>query len=491
MPAGGGFAFGPYQLDTRANRLFRGDDPVELSPRQVALLRALLTADGKVVTKDRLIEIVWEGVAVGDSSLAKLAGELRQRLSPDDTDRYIRTVARLGYQFVAPVSPIQPARAKVDLLDLLAPDRAWSDGLAALESLERHQLAQARAILEQLVAANPDEAKFRVGLAFACALQFEGTRADSTPDRDALALAMEQAREACQLNHDLPAAWAALGLVLLRAGDRANGVAALYRAVRLGGTNWLCYFWLAEATWGEERLSAARQVLAQNPGFPMACWLAASPWVARGVLDHAERELDGGLSAMDVHAQAPGRFQTVAFYYLKGLLAYRRGAVDESLSWFDRELALEDFGHVYARECSANTLAAKGSVFLITGDTTAAHTAFAASLQRIPDQPVAHAGMAILDASGDAMRLRQAARHLLADRCPANMPVTVDIAVARAILLVAAGDHAAGDALVAAALDVAPPGNAGWLVPLLPLLRVQEHRDAWTGVLGTLARRAR
>ena len=60
-----------------------------------------------------------------------------------------------------------------------------------------------------------------------------------------------------------------------------------------------------------------------------------------------------------------------------------------------------------------------------------------------------------------------------------------------AALLVHADDVRGAAAMVHAALEAAPPGNTGWLMPIDPLLRVRENRDDWAPVLELLHMRAR
>jgi hypothetical protein len=75
-------------------------------------------------------------------------------------------------------------------------------------------------------------------------------------------------------------------------------------------------------------------------------------------------------------------------------------------------------------------------------------------------------------------------------RAGAETAATVDAAAARAISMTDAGDAAGTARLVAAALAAAPAGNAGWLLPIEPLLGVQRHRAAWTPALAILCTRA-
>jgi DNA-binding winged helix-turn-helix (wHTH) protein/cytochrome c-type biogenesis protein CcmH/NrfG len=481
MPADGDFVFGPYQLDTRLKQLVRDGAPVDLSPRQFDILHALVSRAGDILSKDALIIVGWRDVAVSDSSVEKIVFHLRQRLDADHPDRYIATVARRGYRFAAPVTRVDRRRADEDLAALLAPHRAWTEGRAALETLERDRIADARSTFERLIAHHSGQAVFHVGLANACAMQFEATRTDARPDTEALRHAAVHARTACHLNPDLAEAWATLGFVLERTGERDDALAALGRAVMLEPDNWRHQFRLAAGSWGEDRLRAARRALSACPHLPMAHWLAASVSVARDALDRAEREVDAGLAILAVESTEPARFSTVAFHWLKGLLCLARGDAGEAMAAFDRELALEARDHLYARECAANTWYAKGACQLEGGDREAARAAFREAIARVPRHPMAHAGLAILDgvplvarASGDD-----------------DAPLPVDLAFARAARLVSAGDTSAAAAIAGVALAAAPPGNAGWLLPIEPLIGVRHAREAWTPVLAALHLRAR
>jgi len=76
-------AFGEYQLDCGAGQLWRGDEEIKLTPRAAALLAALAEQPMRVVTKEELIERLWEGKAVGDDALTASVRELRRALGDD------------------------------------------------------------------------------------------------------------------------------------------------------------------------------------------------------------------------------------------------------------------------------------------------------------------------------------------------------------------------------------------------------------------------
>ena len=292
------YTFGDFQLDSRARQLRRSGEPVALSDRYVSVLLHLAAHAGEVVSKDDLVTAGWGDTAVGDNSLEQAISALRRALGTNATgDQYVATVPRQGYRLAAAVTRTLSQATPEDIDALLAPHRALVDGRAALESLGREQILRARQVFAQVVATTPDTAAAHVGLAYACVLQFEMTRADEAPDIEALRVAASHAYEACRLDTELAEAWSTLGFILERIGKRTDAVAASRRAIALEPDNWRHHFRLASVAWGEERLRAARRTLALVPGFALAHWLAASVMVARQMLDEAARELATGIAA--------------------------------------------------------------------------------------------------------------------------------------------------------------------------------------------------
>jgi TolB-like protein/tetratricopeptide (TPR) repeat protein len=110
------FAFGPFVLDVADRSLKRGDTPLALTPKLFDLLVTLVTNSGRLVEKDVLLKAVWPDVAVEEGNLTKGIFSLRQLLETDGQVRYIETVPKRGYRFVAavaagPFTPAQPAVA--------------------------------------------------------------------------------------------------------------------------------------------------------------------------------------------------------------------------------------------------------------------------------------------------------------------------------------------------------------------------------------------
>lgn len=483
------YSFGPFELDARPRRLTRAGERLEVPDRHVSVLLYLVASAGSTVSKDALIAAAWEDVAVTDNSLEQVISALRRLLGGDPRAQpYIETVPRRGYRFAGCVT--QVVRRETDeLLDsLLAPHRAWVEGRAALETLERDQIVRAREVFEDVVTSIPDEASAHVGLANACAMQFEMTRADRAPDRTALARAEQHAREACRLDPQYGEAWATLGFVLGRTANQVDALAASRRAVALEVDNWRHHLRLSSMSWGEERLRSARRTLGLLPGCPLAQWLAATVHVARQALPEAERELAAGVAGQDDQATGPSRFSGVALHWLLGLVYLCRGEENRALEEFERELSFETNGHLYARECCANTWYAIGALRLRQGRDSDASAAFQRAVERVAIHPLARAALAYLGAHGPRGAVGAAVNPIAERSDPATL--SVDAAMLRAVELVLSGAHAEAARLVADALADAPPGNAAWLLPVEPLLRVNADPTAWAPALSRLAARA-
>ena len=118
--------FGEYRLDTDNATLWRGDDRVELRAKTFDLLCYLVEHAGDLVRKETLLDEVWGQSYVVEGVLTTSMSELRKVFG--DTakqQRYIATVYRRGYRFVAPVLPAD----KADATAAEKPGRIeWSDG---------------------------------------------------------------------------------------------------------------------------------------------------------------------------------------------------------------------------------------------------------------------------------------------------------------------------------------------------------------------------
>ena len=103
------YRFADIEFDPARNCLRRGGQERALRQKSLQVLLYLIEHRERSVTKDELLENVWEGTAVTDDALVQIIVELRKLLGDDPRQpRFIRTVPKFGYQFVAPVSELHP-----------------------------------------------------------------------------------------------------------------------------------------------------------------------------------------------------------------------------------------------------------------------------------------------------------------------------------------------------------------------------------------------
>src|SRR5215471_13600993 len=97
--------FGPFSLDGTEDGLWRGLQRCKLKAKAEAVLRYLVTHPGRLVRKTDLLAAIWPDVHVTDWVLTTCIREIRHVLGDVATaPRYIETVHRQGYRFIAPVT---------------------------------------------------------------------------------------------------------------------------------------------------------------------------------------------------------------------------------------------------------------------------------------------------------------------------------------------------------------------------------------------------
>lgn len=106
MADGGALEFGPFRLDVAARVLYRDGRLMSLPLKDVEVLLALAGSPGRVVTKEELLHSVWPDVVVEEGNLARHVSNLRSVLGDGaGGGRFIETVPKRGYRFVAHVRP--------------------------------------------------------------------------------------------------------------------------------------------------------------------------------------------------------------------------------------------------------------------------------------------------------------------------------------------------------------------------------------------------
>ena len=125
--------FDRFELDEADARLACDGEAVALAPKPFAVLCALARTPGRLVTKNALLDLVWGHRFVTESVLKSAISEVRAALGDDPREpRYIETVSRRGYRFIAaPASAPLPRAAAVER-NLAAREHPAVAALAAL-----------------------------------------------------------------------------------------------------------------------------------------------------------------------------------------------------------------------------------------------------------------------------------------------------------------------------------------------------------------------
>lgn len=607
--------FGPFVLDAATYRLTRDGAPVALSPKALDLLFLFADRPGLLLTKDAIFTELWPDVTVTDNALTQVVSEIREALDDQPASpRFVETVPRRGYRFVAEVASapeaaireapasgvraiaIKPftnvtgdkdlmwlcaglaetiatdlrairdlavtdgpaadavvsgsfqhasgqlritaqavrvatsetlARAKADgpiadvfrLQDAIVAElsaglrltvtdaaaarmqaretssleayRLVTEGRLKLETLDPAEVPGALASFERAIALDPGYAAAYVGRAHARFWQFQASRVSREPNREALALAVGDGRRAVEIDPELAEGHAALALFLWAADRPREAVAAGRVATALEPANWRHQFRLGTAAWGDERLRCFERVVAAYPQLAYTHFGIAMVHVARGDLAEAGRRLRAGIER---EAERPGdaRFPGYGLHWLLGLTSLVDGDVDAASAAFDRELARPARG-LHANEFAMDACDGHGFARLAAGDAAGAVVMFKRALDRYPEHARSLVGLAAAqaragDATAAAGSLKQA-RAAIAELDRQDR--RVEGAMAAAFAHAVSGKPANAIATLDALLASAPPGPAGWTLPVEPLLASLRGTPAFDAILKRLAARAR
>lgn len=105
--------FGPFTFDSGQRLLYRNGEPVPLMPKTADLLHVLLERRGQVVGKAELMKRVWPDAQVEEIGLARNISLLRKALGEEGAEsRYIETLPKRGYRFLAEEQPADPRQVR-------------------------------------------------------------------------------------------------------------------------------------------------------------------------------------------------------------------------------------------------------------------------------------------------------------------------------------------------------------------------------------------
>jgi Tol biopolymer transport system component/DNA-binding winged helix-turn-helix (wHTH) protein len=116
VPQGGPFRFGAFELDLRAGDLRKNGIKLKLSGQPFQVLAIFLERPGEVVTREEIQNRLWPDTFVdAEHNLNTVINKIREVLGDSaENPRFIETVPRRGYRFIAPVSTVEPLVIKND-----------------------------------------------------------------------------------------------------------------------------------------------------------------------------------------------------------------------------------------------------------------------------------------------------------------------------------------------------------------------------------------
>ena len=133
------YEFGPFRLDVAERLLLRDGESVTLTPKSFDLLLALVERQGHLLEKDELLKLVWPDTFVEETNLSYNISLIRKALGDGENgQRYIETVPKRGYRFVAEVRGREesaPAASKPPVFVVNRLMKQWRGTVIALAIL--------------------------------------------------------------------------------------------------------------------------------------------------------------------------------------------------------------------------------------------------------------------------------------------------------------------------------------------------------------------
>src|SRR6185437_10538726 len=152
------YGFEDFRLEPGERRLWRGDRSVALTPKTFHLLLFLVEHDGRLLRKDDLLSSIWPDAAVEENNLTVAASALRKALGESEARRFIETVPKTGYRFVAQVTELQAATPSLPLDGTGSANR--SEG-ATVKEREAARNAAPDSLLQQTISRGEISGRFR------------------------------------------------------------------------------------------------------------------------------------------------------------------------------------------------------------------------------------------------------------------------------------------------------------------------------------------
>ncbi len=308
------YEFDGFVLDPERRELRRGGETVAVAPLVFDLLLHFVRHRERVISKDDLLDAVWDGRIVSESTLASHINAVRKAIGDSGTEqRLLRTMARKGFRFVGDVAEIAPVPAPA----LLAP----GSGAANPALPDRPSIA----VLPFLnLSGDPQQDYFVDGVVEDIILALSRSRWLFVIARNSSFTYKGRAVDVRQVGRELGVRYVLEGSVR-RAANRVRITGQLI--VTTSGMH----------LWGERFESVVDDIFELQDQITASVAGAIAPQVEFAEIERAKRKPTESLDAYD--------------YYLRGLTKFHlstREGLDEALPKFYKAIALDpDFAAAY------------------------------------------------------------------------------------------------------------------------------------------------
>jgi pimeloyl-ACP methyl ester carboxylesterase/DNA-binding winged helix-turn-helix (wHTH) protein len=171
------YSFSGFEINGGERTLRDGADMIALPPKVFDTLLMLVRNSGRVLAKERMLDEIWEGSFVEENNLAQNISVLRRVLRETPEAKFIETVPKFGYRFVAPVTECgskieteisHTTQTRVYIADrqggdLERPQTATIKPLLALQPETHYVLSGDANIAYQVVGSGPVDVVFVMG----------------------------------------------------------------------------------------------------------------------------------------------------------------------------------------------------------------------------------------------------------------------------------------------------------------------------------------
>ncbi|MEM7354861.1 MAG: winged helix-turn-helix domain-containing protein [Acidobacteriota bacterium] len=185
-----------WTFSPQLNRICKGSQKVHLEPQLAKLLLFLVRGEGRVLSKDEIIDGVWGTRFVADSAITRAVAELRRALGDDaHHPRFIETIPKRGYRWLPQSEILSETCVAGALLTSATPDRSSRATLPRLRNALVGAglcaaLAGGLSSIDRLSSAASDASTVPLDLRIAV-LPFDNLAGD--PDEDYFAVGMTEA----------------------------------------------------------------------------------------------------------------------------------------------------------------------------------------------------------------------------------------------------------------------------------------------------------